>query len=137
VDFSLLKCRLILRGLWLGGAVLAAGPIAFGNDFAKNEEVRSELRRQGDDCRTARPIEHFAYFPTSAAMMKYRQFVLGRAYSIDHENEEPKVSKRWRLAFSKIQIPDNIDDETEALGTNADQFGGEYDGWETEVVHGS
>ncbi|MCQ4632007.1 ribonuclease E inhibitor RraB [Shinella sp. CPCC 100929] len=105
-------------------------------DFAKNEQARQALREEGDDCLTARPIRHFAYFGTPVARQQYREFLLARGYEINREGNEDYQPKLWSVVFSKVQVPIDIDNETEVLDAKAVTFGGEYDGWETEVRRG-
>jgi hypothetical protein len=115
------------------GFLAMIGSATMANDFAKNEEVRMVLREHGDDGTAPRPIQHYAYFPTSAAQKQYRDFLLGRGYHVDREEDNTPQPTPWGIVFSKIQTPTDIDDETEALGMTAAQEGGEYDGWETGI----
>lgn len=104
------------------------------NDLAKNEEVRAVLRKQGDDGKIARSVQHYAYFPSWRAEKSYRDFLTAREYKIDRESNESPHANPWAIIFSKVQFPNAIDDETAQLDANAARLGGDYDGWETSIV---
>jgi len=104
------------------------------NDFVKNEEVRQGMRREGDDGRTPRAIQHYAYFPDEVARKTYREFVTSRGYEIDDEHGEGSGRNSLAIIFSKVQAPTEIDDETKVLDDNAVRLSGVYDGWETAIV---
>lgn len=102
-------------------------------DFAKNEEVRRVLREHGDDGRSVRLIQHFAYFTTEKAALQYRELVSARGYQVDLEANDASPPRSWSIEFSKLQAPNDIDGETGFLDSSAVKLGGEYDGWETKV----
>ncbi|MDB5555201.1 MAG: hypothetical protein JWL86_5185 [Rhizobium sp.] len=104
------------------------------DEFLKNERVRSVLRENGDDCRSPRTVQHFAYFPDAAPQISFREFLVAHGYDIDDEHNEAEGRNAWAVIFSKIQTPVKIDGETALLGEYAGRLGGDYDGWETEVV---
>jgi hypothetical protein len=103
------------------------------SDFVKNEEVRREMRRHGDDCKAERPIQHYAYFPEVTARRRYREFLLGRGYDIVRQEHVEFEPNSLSIVFSKLQAPNDIDHETAALGAYANTCSGEYDGWEADV----
>ena len=110
--------------------------LAFGkpNDFKKNEQVRAVMRGNGDSCRIPRAIDHYAYFPTETERADYRAFVIARGYGIDHEDRDDDRKYPCGIIFIKVQVPDDIDDETMLLEVTAMQMKGGYDGWVTDVV---
>jgi hypothetical protein len=104
------------------------------DDFFKNETVRATLRKEGDNCKTPRLIEHYAYFPTHEARDSYREFISSRGYKIEREDVRANDVGRLVVIFSKVQAPIAIDRETALLEDRASQLEGDYDGWETEVI---
>ena len=104
------------------------------DEFLKNERVRSVLRENGDNCRSPRTVQHFAYFPDAAAQIGFREFLVSRGYDIDDAHNEAEGRNSWAVIFSKTQIPVKIDGETALLSEHAGRLDGDYDGWETEVV---
>lgn len=127
------KSASILRGLYTLAIIFSVGSVALPDDFAKNEEVRRVLRSQGDDGSSARQVQHYAYFPTLEAEIRYRDLVLARGYRLDRETNDGSHPKPWSIVFSKLQAPNDIDNETEILNVDAANLGGEYDGWETDI----
>jgi Regulator of ribonuclease activity B len=109
---------------------------AISNDFEQNEKVREALRGEADDGRTARVVRHYAYFQTCEARDTYRAFLLAHGYQVDRDSHQDQYPNPWGIVFSKVQVPNDIDGETEKLRANAARFGGEYDGWETGIVYG-
>jgi hypothetical protein len=83
-----------------------------------------------------RPVEHWAYFPNPDS----RRTFIGEATKLGYTTEtliEPKANKdRYGVRLSCIGLPslENIDDLTLLLFRAARDYGGEYDGWETQVV---
>jgi hypothetical protein len=112
----------------------ASSSSAAAADFAKNEEVRSALRQSGDDTRIPRSIQHFAYFPGEQEQRAYRELVVSRGYEIDDEHSEAEAPYAWAIKFSKMQAPNDVDEETSILDADALRLKGQYDGWETEIV---
>lgn len=92
------------------------------------------LRENGDDTRSPRSIQHFAYFPGAKEQSAFHDFVISRGYRIDDEHSEAVGRFPWAVIFSKEQAPAEIDEETSVLRVNAERLKGEYDGWETAVV---
>jgi hypothetical protein len=117
-------------------SLLVFTPISFAsaNDFEKNEEIRVVMRRNGDDCRTQRPIQHYAYFTSASDRKQYREFLTSRGYVIDRESDDADRKHPKGIIFSRSQAPIEIDDETAVLDAAAAQFGGEYDGWEADII---
>lgn len=103
-------------------------------EFSKNEEVRRYLAKQGDHSRTPRLLQHYAYFPSADAEKAYASFLKSKAYQIERESSDSLGDNPWGVIFTKVQAPIDIDDETGNLELKATRLGGEYDGWETEVI---
>ena len=104
------------------------------DDFLKNESVRNVLRKQGDNCKASRLIDHYAYFSTPETRASYREFIVSRGYQVKLEDVSATDDGRVVIIFCKLQAPIAIDNETVLLEDHATQLGGEYDGWETEVI---
>ena len=103
-------------------------------DFLKNEPVRAEMRKNGDDCMMPRPIEHYAYFQAPEGRAAYREIILSRGYVVLHEDMSASGDGRFFILFSKVEAPIAIDKETALLEDHATVLGGEYDGWETDTL---
>lgn len=104
------------------------------DEFDKNEQVRAVLRQNGDDGRTPRSIQHFAYFITAGERDTFRDLVVERGYAVDDAHAEGSEPRNWAIAVSKIQAPVDLDDKTGTLEIEAKRLQGQYDGWETDVM---
>ncbi|MDQ0319028.1 hypothetical protein QO002_001166 [Pararhizobium capsulatum DSM 1112] len=124
----------ILRCAFVFAALTSANGAEMTSEFAKNEEVRLDLRKQGDDGRTPRLLQHYAYFPSADAEKAYADFLISKAYQIERESGDSPGDNPWGVIFTKVQAPIDIDDETANLGLKANSLGGEYDGWETDLI---
>jgi hypothetical protein len=103
------------------------------NDF-ENEKVREGLRQNGDDCRTPRLVDHYAYFGDIASLRNYREYVESNGYQIIRESSDDEEDSLWLLLFSKLQRLTELDPITSELQAKAESLDGEYDGWECDVV---
>ena len=62
-------------------------------------------------------------------------FKILEAGEIDLENEEPQSEPvGFKILASKINSPQDIDDDTWNLIDIALDHNGEYDGWETQII---
>jgi uncharacterized protein (TIGR01619 family) len=99
-------------------------------------KVIEVLKKQGDDGSAVRKIDHWIYFDdkTSAAdFVKWAEkdrFTEEAKYS--HTTDDGKYCVRL-FHNGTIELGD-ITSHTIALRRKADEFGGEYDGWETPVT---
>ncbi len=73
-------------------------------DLTKNELVRNERRKQGDDGSKSRPIDHFAYVPTHEGQMHYRDFLVYRGYSIIREVMDASQTARKGIEFPSREL---------------------------------
>jgi hypothetical protein len=102
----------------------------------QNRRLCDALQRSGERFEQARPIEHTAYFPDAAARARF----IDRATRLDCrvvEMLEPEVrGEQFGVRVSAIGIPSHalIDERVLPLFQAAEDCGGEYDGWETQVI---
>jgi Regulator of ribonuclease activity B/Family of unknown function (DUF695) len=91
------------------------------------------LTKQGDDGSISRRIEHWAYFPSSAAAGQFSSWAQGQGYELGDVSTTEDGKQRVRFFHEGgCQLPD-ITPRTIALQRRASDLGGEYDGWETPV----
>lgn len=108
-------------------------------EFMKNAWVLEQLAAAGDDHAAARRIEHFAYFPTSAARDQFAADLVELEFTIEDDGlytEQRDGQKMFVIKFvqeASVEIF-ALSDITAELAQNAIDAGGEYDGWETEPV---
>ena len=106
------------------------------DDRSKNEDVIAVLIENGDALDQARPIEHWAYFPTEEGRARFIAYIEPRYANIACSMNSEFGGKEYCITFSHTGIPDAdaITEITSALSLAADSCGGEYDGWETQVI---
>ena len=94
---------------------------------------RAVNAKQGHDGSKSRPIDHFAYFPTHEGQMLYRDFLVPRGYSITREAMDASQTARWGIEFSSRKLRTRSTEKLSFSAQRLQKFGGEYDGWGTEV----
>jgi hypothetical protein len=101
----------------------------------QNRRVCDVLEENGDELITARDIEHWAYFPDTAARARFMATVQALGFEI-HELWDEQEASRCGIRFSRIDLPSftGIDEVTLPLYQAALEAGGDYDGWETQVI---
>ncbi len=98
----------------------------------RNRDVLELLRERGDRPQLPRLIDHWAYFPNRAAAESYAQWLHGEGYSAEHRETDEGGSHVVR--FFRVDQPSLIDEIAHPLEQRAAELGGEYDGWECQVV---
>ena len=106
------------------------------DDRSENEDVIEILIENGDALDQARPIEHWACFPTDAGRAQFIAYIEPRYANIVCSNNPEFAGKEYCVTFSHTGVPDveAITEITTALSLAAHSCGGEYDGWETQVI---
>ncbi len=107
-------------------------------------QVIEALEQHGDNSDTVRQIDHWAYFLTQETAELFAAWAREQGYEVanvgvvepDEEAEaDEEPDERIQVHFSH-QGPATLGDissHTIALGRKAEEFGGEYDGWETPI----
>lgn len=101
----------------------------------QNRRVCDVLEENGDELISAREIEHWAYFPDATARARFIATVEALGFEIQQLWDEQEAS-RCGIRFSRIDLPSftGIDEVTLPLYQAALAAGGDYDGWETQVI---
>ena len=102
----------------------------------KNRTVLDVLHKHGDKHEAVREVHHWLYFPTAHQRKNFLDSVLAFGYKVEETSENSFAGNEYGVELSKEQDVNqpSIDDTTIELSRLAKQFGGEYDGWETQVV---
>lgn len=102
----------------------------------RNERVAELLNEHGDALDQARPVQHWAYFPTEASRAQFLSFIEQRFANIDAYTNPLSEGKEYAVSFWHTGVPDSdsMTEITDALSLAAESCGGEYDGWETQVL---
>jgi hypothetical protein len=100
------------------------------------ERVIEVLAEHGDTLSTVREIDHFAYFPDVAARARYIEKCLAAGFKLRRLSEPYKPG----AGFGAIIFHDDVPDEEVLLKVHAllteraAAEGGDYDGWETQLI---
>ncbi len=111
-----------------------ANAAPLGTDSDADQRVLEQLRAAGSDLSKPHDLEFYLYFPTEEAASR----VAGKIRS-DGFNVEVKLAAQgsaWLCYATKRMVPER--NKIVALGKRfrafAQEFDGEYDGWETSIV---
>jgi len=105
-------------------------------EYMSNEKVLDQLRAAGDKLEKARKVDHWLYFKSDADRGKFVKYAEGQKFRIESKDYVKESDPSYQLHISRIDMIDSgsINKLTLELKKRAKEFGGEYDGWETEVV---
>lgn len=106
---------------------------------SKNEHVADALIEHGDTLAEARPVQHWAYFQTEESRAQFIAFIERRFTGIETHMNPMSRGREHAVTFWHTGVPDSdsMTEITRMLSLAADSCGGEYDGWETQVLSGS
>jgi regulator of RNase E activity RraB len=100
----------------------------------QNRLAVEALQDNGDDLATPREIDHFIYFDDHDGLTRFEQQAEGLGFRLRHhvQTEEGRPG----LQVYRIDIPsfERIDQVTLPLYRAARECGGQYDGWESQVI---
>jgi hypothetical protein len=102
---------------------------------SKNERIADALIEHGDALAEARPVQHWAYFPTEEARAQFIAIIERRFSSINSHMNPMSRGKEHAVTFWHTGVPDS-GSMTEITGmlSLAAKSCGAYDGWETQVI---
>ena len=94
------------------------------------------LEEYGDIPERPRKIEHWVYFPTEENRADFIRSVVSQGYQCENMVAEEENPLDYKLLVSREDptTEENIDEVVLYLWETAQEFEGEYDGWETTVV---
>lgn len=111
-------------------------PLPFQLQEINNHSVVQQLKENGDQSDVARPIDHFVCFPENLKeqIQNYKTWLTENGFKI--VSERSAEQRFVVLRFSRIDRPDFyvINDICLPLWDYANQLGGIYDGWETQII---
>jgi hypothetical protein len=102
----------------------------------KNRRVCDALEQHGDALTQSREIDHWAYFPNPSARAAFLERAQRLGFRLRSMSEPAKAGDQYGVRLYRTDVParDSIDDVTTPLSQLATELGGEYDGWETQVI---
>jgi regulator of ribonuclease activity B len=101
-----------------------------------NERVFELLAAQGDELTQIREIDFFAYLPTPEARAQYIDKCLAAGFQLRATLEPNEHSDSYGVIVFHNDAPDEqtMKKIWELLTDFAEKCGGNFDGWETQVV---
>lgn len=102
----------------------------------QNRRVVQQLQEHGDPLTKEREVNHWLYFKTEKDREDFLQKIEGNGFTVESK-EEIKDTQRnpFSLRVSRVDFVDwnSVNDYVLYLWEQANEVGGEYDGWETSV----
>lgn len=98
--------------------------------------VIENLERLGDDGSTPRDIEHLTCFPNKESAESFLAWAVANGFMLDPQVSATEVDGDVCLLLihhGRVSIAE-LSPKTILMMQKSAEFGGEYDGWETEVV---
>ena len=102
----------------------------------ENRKVCEQLESRGDSLNQPREIDHWVYFREPDQRKQFQARVEGMGFRTGGLTEAPSREAAYGIQIRRVDLPsyNAIDDVTLPLFRLAQEFGGEYDGWETVVL---
>lgn len=100
-------------------------------------KVLDDLSENGDDENAVRRFDHWIYFDSEESAQPFIAWAVSDRFSLDEENTGVDEDGRFKvqLCHEGTARFGEVTDHTAAIRKMAeDEFGGDYDGWETFVM---
>lgn len=106
------------------------------HQHAANRRISDLLARHGDTPTQVRAIDHWAYFPTAESRSTFVAKCLTLGLRVRTLRNTGRPGDKFYARLFHIDIPGRriMDDLASSLYDLAADSGGEYDGWETQIV---
>jgi regulator of RNase E activity RraB len=101
-----------------------------------NRKIADILYDHGDDLSRVREIDHWVYFPSAEARTDFLARCASLGLSVARTMEPDAHSKQFGAVVFHVDAPNIqlMDALTQQLIALAAETGGEYDGWETQIL---
>jgi uncharacterized protein (TIGR01619 family) len=101
-----------------------------------NQRLLSTLKEQGDQHAIPREVEHRLYFPAPDDRSGFAQAAQQAGYRVVQEMDDGEAERPYGVSIARSDAIDflTINDVVMGLYDLAEEFDGEYDGWQTTVV---
>ena len=98
-------------------------------------KVLDVLKERGDDPSIPRRVDHWLYFPSAQQQDLAAQWAVENGFSIQDISDPAEDSAEYELQIFHVTHPrlEEITSATALLQEKAEELGGSYDGWETQV----
>jgi hypothetical protein len=98
------------------------------------QHVLHALTQQGDALSQVREIDFFAYLPTPEARAQYIDKCLAAGFKLRATSEPPGPGYGAIVFHNDLPDEQTLEKIWELLTGFAEECGGEFDGWETQVM---
>jgi regulator of RNase E activity RraB len=107
-----------------------------GEQRAKTRQVLDVLQAHGDALTSVRGIDHWAYFRTAEDRSRFVDACAAAGFQLGTTSESDLSRLKYGARIFHADIPTEsvLDDATTQICELALASGGEYDGWETQLI---
>lgn len=111
-------------------------PLPIQMQSIQNGRVVENISSQGDSLKKERNVVHWIYFKKEADRERFIASLEGLDFTVESKHKTSVGDSTFVLQLSRHDKVDHqsVDSYTLDLWQKANDAGGEYDGWETEVV---
>lgn len=111
-------------------------PSTFEMQIIQNGKVIANLEVNGDLVEKERPVDHWIYFKNLTDRENFLDKINGLGFEIVEKEETNSEELPFSLQLSRVDKVDyeSVNEYVLFLWQKAQEFNGEYDGWETLVV---
>jgi len=95
-----------------------------------NRAVLENLRSGGDDASIVRPVLHYCYFKNKKDLKRFIEVLEKTGVQYEPSNADLGVV----VITASSMIEEEILSEVESMSNAVKMCGGEYDGWETQIM---
>lgn len=105
-------------------------------EYMSNQKVILNLIDAGDKLTKSRQVDHWLYFRNSADRDRFIGYIVKEKYKIESKkfNNNSKLSYQLQISREDLVNLESITKITLELRKKAEEYRGEYDGWETFII---
>jgi hypothetical protein len=94
------------------------------------------LKEHGDALVASRDVTHWLYFKAAADRAQFIALIKKAGFDKYHLTKPNTHTEKHGVVVHAVAVPDTHDfeEQTALFARMAEKCGGEYDGWETEVI---
>lgn len=112
------------------GVTMARGP-----DLSEGDaQVLNALREAGSNLALPHPIDHSLYFPDGPTARSAAKALEGAGYRVDVRPGDGTANTLVLASHAMVPTPQAVAETTLRMERFAISLGGEYDGWEAQIV---
>ncbi|HWO75273.1 MAG TPA: DUF695 domain-containing protein [Bacillus sp. (in: firmicutes)] len=111
-------------------------PNKYQQQHMGNRQVVDSLEQSGDSLEVPRKVEHWIFFADEKMMNRFIKAIKKEGFTIEDQSNEMEEEEHYAVCISREDKVDlhSINNVTDLLIEVAENFEGEYDGWETFVI---